>query len=299
MKSLPVIGVVIAALLIIGFLSVFTVKEQEQALVLRFGEAVRTENAWNDTEARAGLKFKLPLAESIVTLDRRNLELNMDEEEIFASDQERLIVDAFVRYRISDPKTFYENFTSRNRAEARLRSIMDQAMRNTLGRVPSSEIISGQRVELMDEIQRTAQSTLTREEGDAGVEIIDVRLRRVDLPVENANRVFERMKTERQQVAQLIRSEGEEKAIEIRANAAREVIVIEANAREEAEKIKGAGDAGRIELEGAIYGRDPDFFEFYRTMVAIERGLEKDTTLIMSPNGDFLGYLDDNNGDGR
>ena len=298
MRNLGFVGIVVAAILaVILIFCTHTVREWEQALILEFGEAKRVQNAWDDDEGSgAGFKFKLPY-ETVVTLDRRNLEIDLKPVELQASDQERLVVDAFVRYRISDAVTFYEALQNELGARQKLQSIMDSTLRDVLGRVDSPEIISGRRAELMAEIQQVANNVAKNQ--TLGVEIIDVRIKRADLPQENAQRVFERMVTQRKQEAAGIRAEGDERAQEITATAEKDAIIIKAEAQKQAEIIRGQGDKERNNIFAEAYNRDAEFFAFYRRMEAYKNGLGEGTTYVLSPDSDFLGYLDNQKGPGR
>lgn len=301
---------------IVGLNSVFTVSQTQQAMVFQLGRQVATYNAWGQPE-NPGLKFKLPIIENVVLLDRRNLVVDTtfrpDQEEdlITASDQQRLSVDAFARWRISDPLLFYQSLASVEGARQRLSAILDTAVRVELGLVDSSEIISGQRAALMRRIQQRLSTDVTSEAcppaadaaADAprtqcgwGIEIIDVKIRRVELPQANRQGVFARMAAERIQEAQGIRAEGREEAAVIRAEADRQVRVILAEAREEAERTQGEGDALRNEIYAAAYSRDSEFFSFYRAMLAYEAAIAEGTTMLLTPNGDFFRYFSDEGG---
>ena len=296
MRNLGFFAIVIAAIVAIVIITcTHTVREWEQALVLEFGEAKRVENPWG-ADADAGLKFKLPY-QTVVTLDRRNLEIDLKPVELLASDQERLVVDAFVRYRISDAVTFYEALQNELGAQQKLQSIMDSTLRDVLGRVDSPEIISGRRSELMSEIQQVANGVAKNQ--TLGVEIIDVRIKRADLPQENAQRVFQRMVTQRQQEAAGIRAEGDERAQEITATAEKDAIIIKAEAQKQAEIIRGQGDKERNRIFADAYNKDAEFFAFYRRMEAYQKGLGDGSTYVLSPDSDFLGYLDNQNGPRR
>lgn len=287
-------AILLAILAFIASLCMYTVREDKQALVLLFGEPVRSENAYNK-EDNAGLKFKLPPPfESVRQYDRKNLVLDLDSQSILASDQERLIVDAFIRYRITDVQEFYERFNTRAAAELQLKNILDSLIRDTLGGVESQEIISGKRVDLMQAIEDRANQ---RAEGQTfGLRIEDVRIKRADLPNENAVRVFERMAADRQEVSAEKRGQGERANRTIRAEADKEVQILIANARKESEIIRGEGDKNRNRIYAEAYNLDPEFFAFYRSMEAYKKGLGKRSTYILSPDSDFLGYLDDQSG---
>ena len=291
MRIMPLIVVAAIAIFVL-FSCLFTVKQWEQALVLEFGEAKRVENAWGETP-NAGLKFKKPW-ETVTRMDRRNLEIDLKPVELLAADQERLVVDAFVRYRIKDAVNFYEALQNELGAQQKLQSIMDSTLRDVLGRVDTPEIIAGRRAELMAEIQEVSNNVAEAQK--LGVEVIDVRIKRADLPQENAERVFQRMVTQRQQEASRIRAEGEERAREIRATADKDATIIKAEAQEQAEVIRGEGDKERNRIYAEAYERDPEFFAFYRSMEAYQKGLGTGSTYVLSPNSDFLGYLDDQGG---
>lgn len=278
------------------FASLFTVEEHEQAIVFQFGEAKRVENPWG-SEPNAGLKMKTPFIENVVYLSRRNLEVDLRPVELLAADQERLIVDAFVRYRITNAIRFYEKLRNERGAQDQLQAIFDSTLRDVLGRVDTPEIISGRRSELMAEIQSVADGVAEAE--DLGIDIIDVRIKRADLPRENYDRVFKRMVSQRNLEASLLRAEGEERAQEIRATAQKEARVIRAEAQRQAEIIRGEGDKERNAIYAAAYTKDPEFFAFYRSMDAYKKGLGNNTTYVLSPDSDFLGYLDDQRGGRR
>ncbi len=292
MNKSPILVILIGLIAFAVFLCTHTVKEFEQALVLEFGEAKRVENPWG-AEADAGLKFKLPY-ERVVTLDRRNLEVDLKPVELVASDQERLVVDAFVRYRIMDGVKFYEALQTEQGAQLQLQSIMDSTLRDVLGRVDSPSIIAGRRSQLMAEIQQVSNNVV-KDKG-FGIQIIDVRIKRADLPRENTDNVLERMVTQRTLEAQRIRSEGKERALEITSTADKTATIIKAEAQQQAEIIRGQGDQERNNIYAAAYNKDPEFFAFARSMEAYEKGLGQGTTYVLSPDSDFLGYLDNQQG---
>lgn len=285
-------GLIILAI----FASLFTVEEHEQAIVFQFGEAQRVENPWGE-DADAGLKMKTPFIENVVYLSRRNLEVDLRPVELLASDQERLVVDAFVRYRIVDAIRFYETLRNETGAQDQLQTIFDSTLRDVLGRATQPEIISTRRAELMAEIQSVADAVAEQE--NLGIDIIDVRIKRADLPEANYQRVFDRMVSQRTLEANLLRAEGQERAREIRATAEREATVIIAEAQKQAEIIRGEGDGRRNAIYAAAFEQDPEFFAFYRSMEAYRRGLGDRSTFVLSPDSDFLGYLDDQGGPRR
>lgn len=291
-KLIAVGAIVVVALLLVSQ-ALYTTREDKQSLVLRFGEPVRTENAFG-VEEDAGLKFKVPFIETVTHYDRKNLVLDLPTAPVLASDQERLLVDAFIRYRITDVRAFYEAFSTRRRAEVQLSNVIDSLIRDVLGSVESQEIISGQRADLMNAIETRANARALA--GKFGLIIEDVRIKRADLPQDNADRVFERMAADRQEQSAEKRGEGERANRTIRAQADKEVEILLANARRDAEIIRGEGDQKRNAIYAEAYNQDPEFFAFYRSMQAYERGLLGSTTYVLSPDSDFLGYLDSQGG---
>jgi membrane protease subunit HflC len=290
--SIAVIGLIAFVILSQAF---YTVKEDQQSLVLRFGEPVRAENEFGE-KPNAGLKFKVPFIENVRFYDRKNLVLDLQAQPILASDQERLLVDAFIRYRITDVQSFYEAFNTRRQAEQQLKNVLDSLIRDILGGVESQEIISGQRASLMNAIEVRANSRAST--GKFGLIIEDVRIKRADLPQENAEKVFDRMAADRQEQSAEKRGEGEREKRTITAEADKEVEILLANARRDAEIIRGEGDQKRNAIYAEAYNLDPEFFAFYRSMQAYEKGLLGSTTYVLSPESDFLGYLDSQKGYG-
>jgi membrane protease subunit HflC len=290
---LPIL-IAVGALLIVLANTFFTVGEARQAIVLRLGKFERAINVGHSDEA--GLHIKIPFVESVLVYDKRNLGLQLREQAVVPADQERLIVDAMVRWRIVDPRLFFQAAGSEVGGEDRLSSATQSALRRTLGQVSSTDIISGRRGELMQAIENDLNRRADSPGGigaarEFGVYVVDVRIRQADLPPELRNQVFERMRTERRQVAARIRSEGEGEALRIRAEAEREVIRIQAEAREQAERIRGAGDAERARIYSSAYGRDPEFASFYRSMRAYETALPEGTPIVTPAEGDFFRYL--------
>lgn len=278
---LPLIGVAVVILLVVLFNSAFIVPETHSALVFRFGEP---KNQYTE----AGLRFKTPFIENVRFIDKRNRNLDQEPTEIIARNQERLIVDAFARYKITDPLLFYQRVSNEERGERRLGSILEDSIRAVLGSVTVDEIISERRSELMGQIQEQ----LTTSARPLGVEIIDVKIRRADLPQTNSEAVFQRMIAERRQLAQQYRSEGNERANQIRAQADRQVIEIKAKAEEQAQTIRGEADAQRNAIFAAAYGKDPEFFAFYRSLLAYEKSLQDgETTILLSPDSEFFRYF--------
>jgi len=270
-------GIVAAVALILISQTFFVVDQTHQAVIVRVGEVVRTVNAGPDDGP--GLKIKLPFFENVILFDKRNLNLPVNQHEILAGNQERLMIDAFVRYRISDPVRFYVRLGDERSAPVRLNSVINASLRQVLGTASSEEIISTRRSQLMrrmrDDLGSRARASRF------GIEVIDVRIRTADLPQANQAAVFERMKTARQQEAARIRATGLQQQ--------REIV---ATATEEAETIRGQADAERAKIFAASFGKDPSFAAFYRSMQAYEASMAKgDTTLVLSPDSAFFRYF--------
>ncbi len=286
MKPFGILGIVIVIGTIVALLnSFFIVDQRQQSLVLQVGRAVE---AYNEPGAdEAGLKFKIPFFQSVVTYDKRNLGLDVPDIEVFASNQEQLIVDAFVRWRISEPLAFYQRLGTQREAQNQLLRFTDTQIRNALGNQLPEEIISGQRSELMDQIR----SELSAAIAGRGIDIIDVRIKRVDLPADVSQRVFDRMAATRNQQAEQIRAEGDERAKLVRAEAERERTVLLAEARRESEQIRGEGDAKRNEIYAEAYEQDAEFFRFQRALIACEQAFTEGTQIVVGPNN--LGLCDE------
>lgn len=284
MRGLLIVFIVILGIAaLVGLNSFYVVRQDQQALVLQFGSPVEVRNEFQESESgqmvdEAGLFFKLPW-EEVITLDRKNIGTDIPDIEVLASDQRRLTVDAFVRWRITDPLKFYQRLRTELGANAQLQRFTESNIRDALGRVPVPEIISGQRAALMEEILVNVNDALA----GTGIEIIDVRIRQADLPAAVAEGVYARMQTERQQEAQRIRSEGEERARLIRAQAERQQTVILAEANQGAEQIRGEGDAQRNKIYADAYGKDVDFFRFQRALIACEQAIEEGTVVVTDP----------------
>jgi membrane protease subunit HflC len=289
------LGIISAVLLgsaaFVGLNSIYTISERQQAIVLQFGAPVAVKN--DITKNEAGLHFKVPFIQNVEYLDRRNIGSETDSQEVVTSDQERLEVDAFVRWRINNPLTFYQRLRNERVGADRLATLTTGVLRATLGDVSSKDIISGQRAQLMS---RIAQA-LNAQAADLGIQIIDVRIKRADLPQANSERVFERMRTERQQQAAQFRAEGTESSERIRAEADRQRTVALADAREQSEIVRGTGDAERNRIYADAFGKDPEFAAFYRAMIAYDRSFQDGTPMVLSPDSEFFRYF--NNGAGR
>jgi len=270
--------VALVVIVVIGLSGFFIVTEREQALVVQFGKVLRPVQT-------PGLKFKIPFVQQVIFLDKRVLSLDIRPQEVLASDQRRIVVDSFARYKIIDPLKRYQAAANDTIANDLLEKIMDTTIRSVLAKQPMVNIVSGERASLMAEISR-----ITNEKARTiGLEVIDVRLKRVDLPAQNSDAIFQRMRTEREQEAAEKRAEGRRDAVKITADADRQVSVLVAEAGKKAQIIRGEADGVATRIFAEAFGKDEDFFEFYRTMQAYRKSLGKDdTTLVLSPDSDFF-----------
>src|SRR5438132_1006536 len=272
---------VLFVVLIVGYSSVFTVAQTEQVLLVRLGEPVKV-------VTDPGLNTKWPIIDSVISIDKRILDLENPSQEVIASDQKRLVVDAFARYRIKDALRFYQSVGSIQAANIQLTTLLNASLRRVLGEVTFIQVVRDEREALMARIR----DQLDKEADGYGIQVVDVRIRRADLPEQNSQAVYQRMQTERQREAAEFRAQGGQKAQEIRSSADREATVIVAEANSTGEQTRGAGDAERNRLFAEAYGKDADFFAFYRSMTAYENGLKSgDTRFLLRPDSDFFRYF--------
>ncbi|MBI1199402.1 MAG: protease modulator HflC [Phenylobacterium sp.] len=282
-----IVGVVVVAVLALNTL--FIVDQREEAIIVAFGDPQYVINPPGKNEA--GLHAKIPFMQQVLKLDRRNIALEIAQEEIIGARQERLLVDGFIRYRISDPLQFYTTLRSPQLAEDRIERLVSSSLRQVLGTATQSDIISGRRAELMQQAQATVSQRA--KESRMGIQVIDLRIRRVDLPAFNRESVFRRMATSRQQEAARIRAIGEQAKRQKIAEADKEVTVTLATAREQAGQTMGEGDAQRTRIFAQSFGKDPSFAAFYRSMQAYEGSFaDGETTLVLSPDSAFFKYFE-------
>ena len=279
--GLVAVAVVVAALLIIAYSSAFILNPTQQALVLEFGQIKRAIK-------EPGLYFKIPMIQDVRILDKRILDLDVPAQEIIAADQKRLVVDAFARWRIENPLMFYQAVQTVPVGASRLSTFVQSTLRAVLADASFEDIVRDSRPQLMERIRQR----VARNAAELGVEVVDVRIRRADLPEANSQAIYSRMETERQQEATQIRARGAEAAQRIRAAADRAGVVIRAEANRESEQVRGDGDARRNEIFAAAYSRDPEFFSFYRSMQAYLHGLRpQETSLVIAPTSDFFRFF--------
>jgi len=308
-------GAAILIVAVVGIIillqSIFTVHQSERALVLRLGAPVRTTDD-------PGIHFKIPFVENVVTLSKRVLKVEGSQQELLTTDQKRVVVDYFARYRILNPLLFYQSVRSEESLEQRLQPIIASQMRRVLGKVEMARILTKERADLMHEItlavdaearnfgekhtvevgirnQKTGKVDLHEvgeEQQGFGIQVLDVRMKRVDLPTQNSEAIFKRMQSQRQQAATLIRAEGDREALTKKAEADKQAIVIAADAQRQAQILKGEGDGKATAIYNEAYGRDPKFFDFYRSMQALATSLGGDSTTYVGPAaGDFFRYF--------
>lgn len=272
---------IVLVAVVVGYSSLFTVSETQQVLLVRLGEPVRVVTT-------PGLNFKVPFIDTVISIDKRILDLENPAQEVIASDQKRLVVDAFARYRIKDALRFYQTLGSIQAANIQLTTLLNAAMRRVLGEVTFITVVRDDRDALMSKIR----TQLDRETASYGISVVDVRIRRADLPEQNSQAVYQRMQTERQREAAEFRAQGGQKAQEIRSRADREATVIIADANSQAEQVRGEGDGERNRLFAEAYGKDVDFFAFYRSMTAYENSMKSnDTRFLLRPDSEFFRYF--------
>jgi modulator of FtsH protease HflC len=292
------LAIVLLIALVVAYSTLFTVYQTKQALVVRLGNPVRV-------ITEPGLNAKIPFIDSVIYIDKRILNIESPAQEVIASSQdkstagaaqagERLVVDAFARYRITDPLKFYQT-VGPDGASSQLSNLLNSALRRVLGAATLADAVRNRREDLMAQMREQ----LDRDAQPFGIQVVDVRIRRVDLPEQNSQAVYQRMQTERQREAAEFRAQGSQKSQEIRARADRDVTVLLAEATSQAENIRGQGDSERNRIFAEAYGKDTNFFSFYRTMQAYERSMQRsDTHLVLRPDGDFFRFFADPTGKG-
>lgn len=284
---LTVILLLVGIAAVAAYLTLFTVYQTQQALVLEFGKPKRLVTT-------PGLNYKIPFIQSVSFFDKRLLELDSAPQEVIASDQKRLVVDAFARWRIVDPLLFYQAVGDERVARSRLGFFLEASLRRVLGAASFESVVRDERHELM----QTITDQVNAQAKTLGITVADVRIKRADLPEANSLAIYRRMQTERQREAAEIRAEGEEASRRIRGTADRQVTVLKANATGESERVRGDGDAEKNSVFAGAFGKDPDFFAFYRSMQAYKGALKSgDTRMLLSPNSQFFQYFNDASGE--
>ena len=284
--KLLLLGVAIVVVIILVLSSTFKVNEHEQVILLQFGEPRKVVNGYGSQEP--GLYLKTPFVQNVESFEKRILDYDAPPEEMILGDQKRLVVDSFIRYRITDSLLFFQTVGSESIARNRLGAILNAATRQVLGTVELITVLSGERGQLMLYIL----DQVNRESRDFGVDVIDVRIRRADLPDENSQAVYRRMQTEREREAKEYRAQGDEASQRIRSRADKERTILLANAKRESEILRGQGDALAVKIFADAFGQDEDFFAFYRSMQAYGLALgADDTTLVLSPDSEFFRFF--------
>ena len=287
MSKISIFLIIIIGIAFASLNSLFTMSEKQQGLVLQFGEPKRVVKS-------SGLHFKLPLIQNVVKYDKRILEYDLPVEEVIAVDKKRMLIDSFTRFKIVDPLQFYKTVGSEINVRNRLNSNVISSLRRVVGRVTLDELLSQERNNIMENIKLEVNNEAFR----FGIEIVDVRIRRADLPEANSQAIYERMKSERVREAKEFRAKGSEVAQKIRAEANKEKTVILAEATRKSEILRGEGESKAIDIYANAFEKDSDFYSFYRSMQAYGKVLGEDgTTMILSPDSEFLEFF--NNSKGR
>jgi membrane protease subunit HflC len=282
---LTVIAILLVAIGVVASSALFTVYQTEQAIVMQFGKPQKVIQ-------EPGLNFKLPFVQDVVFVDKRVLSVSTKREEVVTRDQKRLMVDSFARFRIANPLQYYQSYGNIEIAYTRLETILNSQLRQNLGRQILNNIVSGERSNLMLQIREQ----VNKEAKASGIDVIDVRIVRADLPKENSEKVFDRMRSQREQEAKEIRATGAEIAQRIRANADKERTVLIANAQKDSEILRGEGDGEKNRIFAEAFGKDEGFFSFYRSMQAYRESIgDDDTSMVLSPTSEFFRYFDQQN----
>lgn len=284
MSSLQIkISTVIFVVLLLVFNTFFVVDQRKQALVLQFGKVIKTIN-------KAGISYKIPLVQNAIFFDKRIIDLALPEQEVIASDQKRLLINAFAKYKIIDPVKFYTTVVNNQGLANKLAGILDSSLRQVIGEIPLNELLTENRGKIMKDIKDVVSDSSEI----FGIEIVDVRIMRTDLPKENSDAIYARMQTEREKEAKEIRAKGAQEAQKIKAEADKQKTIIEAEAKKDADIVRGEAEAEANKIYANSFGRDPEFADFYRSMQAYQKSLLNDnnkTKMIISPDGEFFKYF--------
>lgn len=279
-----IIVIVVAAIMIILGGSLFAVDKRQYAIVFQFGEAMKVVE-------EPGLSIKVPFIQNVEYFDKRILNVDAEAKEVTSSDGERVIVDAFAKFKITDPVMFYKTVTNDYGVRIRLNKIIESSMRKVIGRVPLTALLSSERSDVMSQIQVLSSESAK----DFGVDIVDVRILRADLPKENSDGIYRRMQTEREKEAKQIRAEGEEEAARIRARADKEAQITISESYSKSQTIKGEGDQIAAKTYNTAFSKDPEFYKFYRSLLAYQNVLKSsDTTYVLSPKSELFKFLNMN-----
>lgn len=285
MKTIIALVILGGGMMLFGA-ATFQVKETEQAIVLEFGE-------WKKTVQEAGIHFKVPLIQNVIFFDRRIRILDMPEMTVITADQKRMNVDAFAEYQIADPLRVYQAVGNERGAEDRLSTISESNLRKVFGVQMLKNTLSGER----EDLRQTIEEAVVREASGLGIKVVDVRIKRTDLPPENSAPIFQSMIADRNQVAREVRARGEEEALRITSKAERDRTVILAEATRDSEKLRGEGDAVAAKIYADAYNKDSEFYAFYRSMEVYKNSMKNgDTTMVLSPDSEFFKYFENMEG---
>jgi membrane protease subunit HflC len=281
-NKMIVLGVVVVALGVVATSALFTVHQTQQAIVLQFGE-------WKRTIKEPGLAFKIPFVQNVKFYDNRILDLDPPSFEVLLTDKKRIIVDAYARYRIVDPKKILERVGTESVLRDRFGKIINSSLRRVIATVSLRDLLSDKRNDIMG----TIQAVVSQSAESFGVQIVDIRIGRTELPTQTRQSVFDRMRTEREREARELRAEGGEEARKIRAKADLEKTVLLAEAERQAQILRGEGEGGRNKILGEAYGKDPAFFDFYKSLAEYRKNLvDSETTMVLSPDSEFFRFFD-------
>lgn len=281
-NKLFVVGVVVVVLGLLAANSLFTVDQTQQAIVLQFGKAKRVVK-------EPGLSYKIPLLQNVVFYDRRVLDLDPPSFEVLLTDKKRIIIDAYARYKITDPLEFFQRIKTEAVLRDRFGRIINSSLRRVIARVPLTDVLSDKRDDVMADIQ----SAVTAQAESFGIKIVDLRIGRTEYPAKTRQSVFDRMRTERQREARELRAEGGEEARKIRAGADLEKTILLADAERTAQILRGEGEGGRNRILGRAFSKDPEFFDFYKSLAEYQKNLvDSDTTMVLSPDSEFFRFFD-------
>jgi len=277
------ISAFIFVFLLLIFNTFFVVDQRKQALVLQFGKIIKTIN-------KAGISYKIPLVQNVIFFDKRIIDLALPEQEVIASDQKRLLINAFAKYKIIDPVKFYTTVVNNQGLANKLAGILDSSLRQVIGEIHLNELLTENRGNIMKDIKDVVSDSSEI----FGIEIVDVRIMRTDLPKENSDAIYARMQTEREKEAKEIRAKGAQEAQKIKAEADKQKTIIEAEAKKDADIVRGEAEAEANKIYANSFGKDPEFADFYRSMQAYQKSLLNDnnkTKMIISPDGEFFKYF--------
>lgn len=286
-RTLGASAIVIVFGLVVLYSAMFFVQQQDNAVVVRFGKLIDT------VIDQPGLHWRVPFIDHVIAIDRRVINIDAPSFTVTTEDQKRIVISAYVRYKITNPETFYRVARTEDGAEQRIIAVLNQVLRDRFGSVPMQDVLTEKRAALMSEVT----SKLQPQGKQFGIDVVDVRFKRVDLPAENSEAIFKRMKTQRAQEAATFRAQGEREAREKRAEADKLVVVTLAEARQKAQILSGQGDAEATRIFNDAFGQDPAFFDFYRSLQAMRTGLGgSNTTFVGEPKGDFFRYFESGTG---